>query len=104
MRMIILNGKPKITQIIFDEGVFDLIWCVIAQTDYEDIVATFECFICINNPWVNFADNVSEKLRKFDETSIYAYAEGIEEFESWFVNGGWDFKILDYEKEENADT
>ena len=99
-----MNGKPKITQITFDEGVFDLVWCVIGQTDYEQIISTFEAFICVSNPGVNFDDNISEKLRKFDETRIYAYADDINEFEDWVTNGGWDFKILDYEKEEDVNA
>lgn len=92
-------GKPKITKVVFDEGVFDLVWCVIAQTDYGQILSTFEAFICVNNPGVNFDDSVSEELRKFDETKIYSYAEDMAEFENWINDGGWDFKILDYEKE-----
>jgi hypothetical protein len=93
--------KPKVTQKTFDEGVFDLIWCVIGQTDYGQVISTFESFICVNPPEVNFADPVSEKLRKFDENAIYAYAENMAEFERWVNEGAWDFKILDYEKEED---
>ena len=99
-----MNGKPKITKVAFDEGVFDLVWCVIAQTDYDQILSTFESFICVNNPSVNFADPVSEELRRFDEANIYSYAEDMAEFESWVNDGGWDFKILDYEKEDNVNT
>jgi hypothetical protein len=90
--------NPQITTLDFPEGKFDLIWCLIGQTDGEEIISTFEAFIAVNFPDVNFDSKVSDELRRFDETRIYAYAHGLSEFENLIENGGWDFKILDYER------
>lgn len=91
--------KPEITVLNFPEGKFELVWCLIAQTDGDEIISTFESFIAVDYPEVDFAGEVSERLRLFDENRVFAYVWGLEQFEDIVLNGGWDFKILDYEKE-----
>lgn len=96
------NGKPVITKVNFPvEGTLDYIFCVIAMTDDDVITSTFEAFIGVGIN-INISD-CSDSYRKFDETRVFNYAQDLDEFFDWYNNGGWDFKILDYEKEyENA--
>lgn len=94
------SQKPKITTIEFPDGTFDYIWCVVGRTEDDDIVTTtFEVFIGIGVD-INVAECSKEYLA-FDETRVFSYAQDLDEFFDWYNNGGWDFKILDYEKEES---
>jgi hypothetical protein len=91
------SQKPRITTIEFPDGVFDYIWCLIGMQDEGIVVSTYEAFVGIGVK-VNVIDCSPEYL-KFDETRVFNYAQDLDEFFDWYNNGGWDFKILDYEKD-----
>lgn len=93
------NSKPKITTIKFPDGEFHYIWCVIALKDEDIVTSTFEAFIGIGVD-VTIGECSDEYLR-FDETRVFCYAADLDEFYGWHIDGGWDFRILDYEKEES---
>ena len=90
-------AKPLITTIKFPDGEFDYIWCVVAMKDEEVVTATFEAFVGIGID-INLTECSKEYLA-FDETRVFNYAEDLNEFFGWHTDGGWDFRILDYEKE-----
>lgn len=100
--------EPFIRKIKFPEGTFDFINCEIALFEEDsngqrDITMTFSAYIAIGMPSIDMADNVSKELKYFDENKIFAYAQTLDEFREWFENGGWDYIILDYEKEYKFD-
>ena len=90
-------SKPLITTIKFPDGEFDYIWCVIAMKDGDIVTSTFEAFVGIGVD-INVTECSPEYLR-FDETRVFNYAQDLDEFFTWHIDGGWDFRILDYEKE-----
>lgn len=96
--------EPFIRQIKFPEGTFDFINCEIAMFDEDengqrDIKSTFMAYIAIGMPSIDMVDKPSKELKYFDENKIFAYAQTLDEFMEWFKDGGWDFTILDYEKD-----
>ena len=93
------NKKPRITTVEFPDGTFDYIYCVIAMMDEDIVTSTFEAFIGLGID-INI-ETCSDKYRMFDETRVFSYAADLEEFFQWYNDGGWDFKILDYEKDED---
>ena len=93
------NKPPKITTIDFPDGQFNYVYCVIAMMDEDIMTSTFEAFIGIGID-INI-DTCSNQYLKFDESNVFCYAVDIDEFFDWYNNGGWDFKILDYELEVN---
>lgn len=90
-------AKPLITTFEFPDGKFDYIWCVVAMKDEEVVTATFEAFVGIGID-ITIGECSQEYLR-FDETRVFSYAQDLDEFFEWHTKGGWDFRILDYEKE-----
>lgn len=90
-------AKPLITTLEFPDGKFDYIWCVVAMKDGDIVTATFEAFVGLGVD-INLTE-CSEKYLSFDETKVFNYAQDLEEFFGWHTDGGWDFRILDYEKE-----
>lgn len=95
------NKPPYIISIKFEDGTFDYIWCLIAMLDGDMITNQFEAYIAIGVD-INI-DTCSKEYLSFDESRVFCYAQDLDEFFSWYDNGGWDFKILDYESlEENS--
>jgi hypothetical protein len=95
---------PFIRQFIFPEGTFDFVNCEIAMFQEDDngqreITSTFHSFIAIGMPGIDMSGDTSKELKYFDESKVFAYAQDLNEFKVWIEEGGWDFIILDYEKE-----
>lgn len=95
---------PYIRKIKFPEGEFDFVSCQIALFDETSggekiLTSTFWSYIAVGMPGIDSLDSCSKELQYFDNTKIFAYAQDIQEFNDWVNNDGWDFIILDYEKE-----
>lgn len=90
-------AKPLITTIEFPDGKFDYVWCVIAMKDGDIVTSTFEAFVGLGID-INLTECSKEYLA-FDETRVFSYAQDLDELFEWHTKGGWDFRILDYEKE-----
>lgn len=100
--------QPYIRKVKFPEGTFDFVNCEIAMFEKDDggsknVTSTFHSYIAIGMPGIDMAANISPELKFFDETKIFAYAQDMNELMEWSTNGGWDFIILDYEKEVDFD-
>lgn len=83
----------EITKVSFPEGEFDFVWCLIS---YDEESISFESFIGVDVSIPN-ATTASQEFQIFDQ-KVLSYANDWDEFEEWVKDGGFDFKILDYER------
>lgn len=93
--------KPLIVPIDFPDGKFNFIWCLIGMVENpeDEPSATFEAYVGIGDQIEDW-ESVSAQLRLFDETKVFYYAQDLDDFFGIVKDGGGDFKILDYEKED----